>query len=90
MKLAAPWSERLEALLPELIEFRRHLHAHPELSGEEHQTAALIAGDLRQAGWRAREGIGRNQSAESHTHRRSRGTPQQRLDGTPQTRVAKK
>ena len=59
MKLAAPWSERLEALLPELIEFRRHLHAHPELSGEEHQTAALIAGNLRQAGWRVREGIGR-------------------------------
>ena len=59
MKLAARWSERLEALLPELIDFRRHLHAHPELSGEEHQTAALIAGDLRQAGWRVREGIGR-------------------------------
>lgn len=59
MKLAAPWTERLEALLPELIEFRRHLHAHPELSGSEHQTAALIAGDLRQVGWRVREGVGR-------------------------------
>ena len=59
MTLTATWSERLEALLPELIEFRRHLHAHPELSGEEHHTAALIAGDLRKAGWRVREGIGR-------------------------------
>ena len=48
MNLTATWSERLDALLPELIELRRHLHAHPELSGEEHQTAALIAGDLRQ------------------------------------------
>ena len=59
MNLATTWSERLETLLPELIEFRRHLHAHPELSGEEHHTAALIAGDLRLAGWRVREGIGR-------------------------------
>ena len=59
MNLTATWSERLDALLPELIELRRHLHAHPELSGEEHQTAALIAGDLRQAGWRVREGVGR-------------------------------
>ena len=45
--LAPSWSERLNQLLPQLIEFRRHLHAHPELSGEEHQTAALIAGELR-------------------------------------------
>ena len=59
MNIATTWSERLETLLPELIEFRRHLHAHPELSGEEHHTAALIAGDLRLAGWRVREGIGR-------------------------------
>ena len=36
MNLTATWSERLDALLPELIELRRHLHAHPELSGEEH------------------------------------------------------
>ena len=39
--------ENLNQLLPELIELRRHLHAHPELSGEEHQTAALVAGELR-------------------------------------------
>ena len=45
MTLITSWSERLETLLPELIEFRRHLHSHPELSGEEHQTAALIAGE---------------------------------------------
>ena len=57
--LAPSWSERLNQLLPQLVEFRRHLHAHPELSGEEHQTAALIAGELREAGWRVREGVGR-------------------------------
>ena len=59
MTTAQPWTERLEAMLPELIAFRRHLHAHPELSGEEHHTAALLAGALREAGWRVREGVGR-------------------------------
>ena len=28
-------SDRLSRELPELLELRRHLHAHPELSGEE-------------------------------------------------------
>ena len=51
--------QRLEHELPELIELRRHLHAHPELSGEEHQTAALVAGELRELGWQVREGVGR-------------------------------
>ena len=49
----------LEQALPELIELRRHLHAHPELSGQEHQTAALIAGELRDLGWQVQEGVGR-------------------------------
>jgi metal-dependent amidase/aminoacylase/carboxypeptidase family protein len=34
----------LQELLPELIQLRRHLHRHPELSGHERQTAALVAG----------------------------------------------
>ena len=42
-----------------MLELRRHLHAHPELSGEEHQTAALVAGELRQQGWQVREAVGR-------------------------------
>ncbi len=45
--------------LNQLKDLRRHLHAHPELSGAEHRTAALVAGELRQAGWRVREGVGR-------------------------------
>jgi amidohydrolase len=45
--------------LTQLQDLRRHLHAHPELSGAEHRTAALVAGELRQAGWRVREGVGR-------------------------------
>jgi amidohydrolase len=46
-------------LLEELLDVRRHLHAHPELSGAEHYTAALVAGELRRHGWRVREGVGR-------------------------------
>ena len=51
--------QALQSALPELIALRRHLHAHPELSGNEHQTAALVAGELRGLGWRVREGVGR-------------------------------
>jgi amidohydrolase len=50
---------QVEAALPELVAIRRHLHAHPELSGNEHQTAALVAGELRGLGWRVQEGVGR-------------------------------
>ena len=49
----------LNKFLPELSDLRRHLHAHPELSGNEHQTAAMVAGELRRYGWRVQEAIGR-------------------------------
>ena len=49
----------LKEFLPELLELRRHLHSHPELSGNEHQTAALIAGELRKYGWDVRESVGK-------------------------------
>ncbi|MCP9785015.1 amidohydrolase [Cyanobium sp. N5-Cardenillas] len=49
----------LQAALPELIQLRRHIHRHPELSGHEQQTAALVAGELRRWGWDVREGVGR-------------------------------
>ena len=50
---------QVAAALPELVAIRRHLHSHPELSGNEHQTAALVAGELRGLGWRVQEGVGR-------------------------------
>jgi amidohydrolase len=34
----------------ELVAVRRHIHAHPELSGHEFETAALIARELAKAG----------------------------------------
>lgn len=51
--------ESLRLFLPELITIRRHLHAHPELSGQEHQTAATVAGELKKYGWDVTEGVGR-------------------------------
>ena len=49
----------VQAAQQELLAIRRHLHAHPELSGNEHQTAALVAGELRNLGLRVQEGVGR-------------------------------
>ena len=54
---------KIDALSPEilidLLRLRRHFHAHPELSGQEYQTAALVAGELRKSGWEVKEAIGR-------------------------------
>src|SRR5436190_14350900 len=35
----------------ELVDLRRDLHAHPELSWSELRTAELVAGRVEQAGW---------------------------------------
>lgn len=49
-----PLDEWLAAREQELVAFRRHLHTHPEPSGEEHATTELIAERLRVAGLEAR------------------------------------
>ena len=46
-------------IAPRLVEIRRHIHAHPELSGQEYQTAAFIAGVLSANGLHVEEGIGK-------------------------------
>jgi amidohydrolase len=46
-------------LAPRLIEIRRHLHSHPELSGQEYQTAAFVAGVLSSSGLQVQEGVGK-------------------------------
>lgn len=46
-------------LAPRLIEIRRHLHSHPELSGQEYQTAAYIAGVLSSCGLQVQELVGK-------------------------------
>jgi len=51
--------KKLDLVIDEIIDIRRHIHAHPELSGLEHQTAILIAGYLRNIGWDVQESVGR-------------------------------
>ncbi len=41
-----------------LMELYRHLHAHPELSLHETETAALLAGEARKAGFTVTEQVG--------------------------------
>ncbi|MFF3846072.1 amidohydrolase [Streptomyces sp. NPDC002328] len=43
----------------DLEEFYRDLHRHPELSFQEHRTAARLAARLRAAGYEVTEGVGR-------------------------------
>jgi amidohydrolase len=50
----------IEAPLEELVRYRRHFHAHPELSLEEFKTAAFIERELRECGFEEiRTGIGK-------------------------------
>ncbi len=46
-------------LAPRLIEIRRHIHSHPELSAQEYQTAAFVAGVLSSNGVHVREAVGK-------------------------------
>lgn len=46
-----------KAKTEQLIHWRRHLHAHPELSFEEYKTAAFIAEQLKAIGITPQEGI---------------------------------
>jgi amidohydrolase len=43
--------------LAEVVAIRRHLHAHPELSFEEEQTARFVSGQLREMGIPHRTGV---------------------------------
>ena len=52
--------QRIQALAQthhaEWVGIRRHLHAHPELSFEEHETMAFVAGKLAEWGCRSSKG----------------------------------
>lgn len=43
--------------LPEVINWRRDLHAHPELAFQEHRTADIVATELRRMGYEVSRGI---------------------------------
>jgi amidohydrolase len=49
-KLASEFSE-------DTIRIRRHIHAHPELSFQEYETAKFVAGELRKLGIEPKEGV---------------------------------
>lgn len=49
---------RLQELESDLIAFRRDLHQHPELSGQEMRTAGKVAERLRALGLEVRTGVG--------------------------------
>jgi amidohydrolase len=55
--LAANVDQRIRAIEPKVIEWRRHLHQHPELSNRETGTAATIAEHLRNLGIAVTTGI---------------------------------
>ncbi len=46
-------------LAPRLIEIRRHIHSHPELSAQEYHTAAYVAGVLSSSGVHVQEVVGK-------------------------------
>ena len=60
--LAAPPIEtmgaRLEQLRDDLIELRRDLHRHPEISGQEERTAKVLAARLEALGLEVTTGVG--------------------------------
>ncbi|MDK2867559.1 MAG: hypothetical protein PWP38_1874 [Clostridiales bacterium] len=51
-------SHRIEALQPNMIKWRRHLHENPELSFEEFETSAYIADMLETFGYNVQTRIG--------------------------------
>lgn len=50
---------RVGLVMPNVIEWRRDLHAHPELSTEEVRTAKMVAAQLRSLGMEVKEGVAR-------------------------------
>ncbi|MEX2526641.1 MAG: amidohydrolase [Gemmatimonadota bacterium] len=50
---------RARKLEAELSQVRRHLHKHPELGFQEHETAALVSRTLTELGWAVRTGVAR-------------------------------
>lgn len=56
--MLAPLTQRLEELFAEMVEFRRDLHMHPELSFEEERTPRKVAAYLESLGLEVRTGVG--------------------------------
>jgi amidohydrolase len=48
----------IQPLAPKMVEWRRDIHQHPELSGQEERTAKLVADHLRRLGMEVQTGVG--------------------------------
>lgn len=46
-----------ESIQPQMVEWRRHFHRHPELGFQEKETAAFIAGVLKELGYQVQTGV---------------------------------
>ena len=56
--LRAEIERRVPTVMPKVVSWRRDIHQHPELSGEETRTAALVAAHLKGLGIETRTGVG--------------------------------
>lgn len=56
-KTEALIDQKAKAILPKVIEWRRYLHQHPELSNREYETSKYIATYLRSLGLEVQTGI---------------------------------
>lgn len=58
---ASPWAEALnaqiDAVMDDVVRWRRDIHQHPELSNRETRTAALVAEHLRSLGMEVRTNV---------------------------------
>jgi len=52
-----------DAELPSLLGIYKDIHSHPELSGQEERTAALVAKELRAAGCQVTEHVGKYENS---------------------------
>ncbi len=59
MTTAVPMLERARDLQNQLVEWRRDIHMHPELSFQEFRTARLVADTLRDMGIEVETGVGK-------------------------------
>ena len=57
-----------EAELPSLVAIYKDIHTHPELSGYEERTAALIAKELRAAGCQVTEHVGKYENSKHNAY----------------------
>ncbi len=55
--LKATLAADIQALMPKVIEWRRDLHQHPELSNREFRTSKLVAEELKKLGLEVQTGI---------------------------------